>query len=1292
MATFGYYHAMGNRSQAKKKKPKSYYCILCREMQMKAIMHQHMHSLGHHRELESLLGDGHYHDCQACQISSMGINQYAQHITTIQHQTNLKNLSQSKVKPISLHNTLSQDMIKGLLKRNKELKKEKKKDAQKLKKKRRLLAVKKQGREEKANETRARQKAAREKEAGQNQAGQQAPTGLQQMMRHVAGPNTSKQQVLGPQQKSNHTAVFLNKDHNQLADPHLTAKNNVSQHNSQTRDAPQQSQWSSVDHFSNYKYQSEELADFTSDQLPTHGSVIFTQDERRAQSDPKQSVIASNAQPKPAPVQDMDVSSMLREIRRALGMREPCRADREARKQSAESAPPPSEPPETLEKNAPAGGDKSGNSVTYEHNAPRPSTSIQSGQQLGAKTKVRIAHKAAAAQKSGQEGVEKECPKLSPKMTPKTPASIEPKSKKNWRVMFNESKQKRKEGMPRFGIDLATALNNKTTFDLGVDEDLMLSEGFHWESLSNAHVAPPPFLPSPPPSCIPSAPRPPGNGTTASASSGESPSTSRVPDQGASLQPGKVCGPSVASTSGKAEPESENSSANKRKHQQLQENDVPDMEAVVKRRKIKFTTDQDPMDKLLTVSLREEELSQSLQNVDKSLVLARNALQAAYTEVQRLLLLRRQCTAEVDSLRAQRIEILQSMQEVYAGKSNVEQDPTTSTAASADVIEPSPSSRSSPKVLVPPTNIHQSPEPTPSTSQPHPTLLATSPTIMMIKKEAAILPPSSELSPQVRTVPSPLPPPTAAEDPKPSNPASSLSAQQEQENKVCMKKQIESFSKKNIVSMDTKVEKVEEDLAMETVTGNDVKPLFGGDLNTSAETDVKVDENADLVEVVEPKSVVINIDESENEDSPDTPSKEPGPQEVPSNTSSAQTSQQNPLKIKTAPISVEFESEATSPQEAVKVVGDKKKEEEEEPALGAFLGHTGPVHDLQVHEGSLYTCSGDNTARAYSLVTRECQGVFEGHTNKINSLLVSSCPNMPARLYTGSSDQTVRVYSIKSKKCVETISLHDRVLCLHIAWNNLYVGLASGSVATYDVKTLKPLDMFECHGPRGVSCLGTSQEGARRVLLVGSYDSTISVRDAKNGLLLRSLEGHTKTVLCMKVVKEMVFSGSSDTSIHAHNIHTGQLMQIFKGHGHAVTSIVILGNVMVTGCLDKLVRVYELRTHDRLQVYGGHSDMVMCMAVHKSVIYTGCYDGSVQAVKLNLMKNYRCWWQNCCLIFGMTEHLVQHLVRDHTNSNLETVTCRWKGCRAFFATQQAVKEEFPDHAQTHVDVENKVES
>lgn len=93
-----------------------------------------------------------------------------------------------------------------------------------------------------------------------------------------------------------------------------------------------------------------------------------------------------------------------------------------------------------------------------------------------------------------------------------------------------------------------------------------------------------------------------------------------------------------------------------------------------------------------------------------------------------------------------------------------------------------------------------------------------------------------------------------------------------------------------------------------------------------------------------------------------------------------------------------------------------------------------------------------------------------------------------------------------------------------------------------------------------------------------------------------------------------------------------------------------------------------LKSRDCLQVYGGHGDMVMCMAIHKSLvcllklesnicvnlhlslfqkkwldfveplyfncvasfivcptqIYTGSYDGSIQAVKLNLMTNYRC--------------------------------------------------------------------
>lgn len=48
------------------------------------------------------------------------------------------------------------------------------------------------------------------------------------------------------------------------------------------------------------------------------------------------------------------------------------------------------------------------------------------------------------------------------------------------------------------------------------------------------------------------------------------------------------------------------------------------------------------MDQLLAISLREEELSKSLHCAEGSLLQARAALQAAYIEVQQLLVLKQQ--------------------------------------------------------------------------------------------------------------------------------------------------------------------------------------------------------------------------------------------------------------------------------------------------------------------------------------------------------------------------------------------------------------------------------------------------------------------------------------------------------------------------------------------------------------------------------------------------------------------------------------------------------------------------
>ena len=55
-----------------------------------------------------------------------------------------------------------------------------------------------------------------------------------------------------------------------------------------------------------------------------------------------------------------------------------------------------------------------------------------------------------------------------------------------------------------------------------------------------------------------------------------------------------------------------------------------------------FCAERLQIDQLLAVSLREEELSRSLQTVDTSLIQARAALEAAYMEVQRLIMVKQQ--------------------------------------------------------------------------------------------------------------------------------------------------------------------------------------------------------------------------------------------------------------------------------------------------------------------------------------------------------------------------------------------------------------------------------------------------------------------------------------------------------------------------------------------------------------------------------------------------------------------------------------------------------------------------
>lgn len=1006
----------------------------------------------------------------------------------------------------------------------------------------------------------------------------------------------------------------------------------------------------------------------------------------------------------------------------------------------------------------------------------------------------------------------------------------------NWEQVYQEvrKKQDKGKGMPRFGIEMVPLDQEDQSQE---EDNIPLLEGFHWDSLTDTSasgasrkrsLSESSVAPAPSHSLFKSlmskeASQRGGGGGSEQQGATVSPTGSKDDQQEvekmlgqseakAQKQPDKLTLATAKvlqrsdsalgdSSLGTEQCDGHGTAKRRRAAGDVQSAEMSCLEHNSKRRKVKSKKERLQIDQLLTVSLREEELSRSLQTVDTSLIQARAALQAAYMEVQRLMVVKEQITGEMSTLRNKRIDLLKGMQgrreetpqvklkeerldSVEAEPHASAPSPSVAVCTLTDSAPGPPAERASPPssslaftpVVIkqePQSPVHVSSEPQPEDNCAHsttPELLAAPPAASPTGARGSPADPELHVQPSLTEGKSDLFP-TGPDHREPADRKESLTEQVEtmeksvQASRSCLSPPSDSKAHIKLLSaVDCAAPPAFETPAVPSLTASPCDPRSGkrvrklkkrkvlkkaqgaeqpessdteldgealrprwlrprrrpsGSSQVSTSTQPSEDRDAEVnMEVGEeaaqetperstetpPAELRLNLDAEESmevsapgqqphEDvrpaAPPTPpaqlpdSSRPEPQSLACNEVSS-TSDMDICRSSESdyPFPVALPKITKNSSDASSDHGDDNL-----PTEGAFEGHQEAVNAMQIHDGLLYTCSGDRTVRAFDLVSHKCVAVFEGHSSKVSCLLVSAAPGLHHRLYSGSSDQTVRCYSLKTRELEQQFSLSDRVLCLHARWKVLYAGLANGTVVTFNLKTNKQMDVFECHGPRAVSCLASSQEGARRILLVGSYDSTISVRDAKNGLLLRTLEGHTKTVLCMKVVNDLVFSGSSDQCVYAHNIHTGEPVRVYKGHSHAVTVVSVLGKVMVTACLDKLVRVYDLQSHDQLQVYGGHKDMVMCMTIHKNMIFTGCYDGSVEAVKLNLMQNYRCWWHGCSLVFGMTEHLQQHLINDHASPNVQTLRCRWKDCEEFFCARNSPKQGMLVHMRKHTEEE-----
>ncbi len=136
------------------------------------------------------------------------------------------------------------------------------------------------------------------------------------------------------------------------------------------------------------------------------------------------------------------------------------------------------------------------------------------------------------------------------------------------------------------------------------------------------------------------------------------------------------------------------------------------------------------------------------------------------------------------------------------------------------------------------------------------------------------------------------------------------------------------------------------------------------------------------------------------------------------------------------------------------------------------------------------------------------------------------------------------------------------------------------------------IKIFKGHS-NGVMCLQFDD----RILVTGSYDTTIKVWDIESGEELRTLRGHTSGVRCLQFDDTKLISGSLDHTVKVWNWRTGECLSTYSGHSDGIVGLHFDGPALLaTSSIDRTIKVWNFADKSA-SVLRGHGDWVNAVRV-----------------------------------------------------------------------------------------------
>ncbi len=261
-----------------------------------------------------------------------------------------------------------------------------------------------------------------------------------------------------------------------------------------------------------------------------------------------------------------------------------------------------------------------------------------------------------------------------------------------------------------------------------------------------------------------------------------------------------------------------------------------------------------------------------------------------------------------------------------------------------------------------------------------------------------------------------------------------------------------------------------------------------------------------------------------------------------------------------------------------------------------------------------------------------------GHTDGVYAAAYS--PDSKT-IITGGIDGTVQLWNTRTRKTIRTFKVNEAYIG-YIRYSpdgqTIAIRGAENTIELWDVRIGKhlkslsgheePSALYEGHPEVSISSFAYSPDG--KTIVSGGADKTVRLWDARTGENIKTLIGHTETVVAVAYSPDgdTIVSASRDKTVRLWDAHTKESINTLTGHKDIIVSVAYSpdGNIIVSGGWDGMLHRWDAHTGQSLKAYEIYTGVLYFSRGHAGAITHIAYspDGNTIATvgEDGLMQ----WW------------------------------------------------------------------